>query len=615
MRRMATITTKDETKVFQIKKFLGINESSDGDTQFKMGEASRMDNWRVTPQYHLQIRPGLKTIRTFSGPVRGLWSGRLSGEDWIVCAAGGNLWAARASACSAAAAPLAELANGFSIGRLADDRTTFFGFGNKLYLLNGHEYLSWDGNPAHAAAEVEGYIPLVITAASPSGGGTKLENINRLTPKRRARFSADGESRIFYLPEHPIAAVTRVEINGAAVQSGYLASIKNGEVQFETAPGQGVDNVEIWYEVRDCYRDQVTAMRFCETFNGDTDTRVFLYGDGTNKTIYSGITETGVPSAEYFPDLFEIAVDSENTPITGMVKQFSYLMIFKPDGAFSTQYSAVTLTDGSVTAGFYVSPINREIGHEVPGQVRAVYNFPRTLYAGNVYDWQTVTTGRDERRAKKISERITKTLHSADLSGAVTFDNERDQEYYIFLNDVDGTVLVHRYSYGGTGDVWYRYQGIPATAAVRVGDAVYLGLSDGRLCDFSTLHQNDDGETIPCRWESGNMDFGYDFRRKYSSLIWVSLKPDVHARITVTAHTDRRTTYTEKLVPAGLATFTNVDFRHFSFITNRNPQMERVKLKVKKFAFYKLVLYCDEDYASTTVLGVDIRVRYTGFVK
>lgn len=111
------------------------------------------------------------------------------------------------------------------------------------------------------------------------------------------------------------------------------------------------------------------------------------------------------------------------------------------------------------------------------------------------------------------------------------------------------------------------------------------------------------------------MDFSADFRRKYSTMLWVSIKPDSNARLYITARTDKRSTYTVKFVPMQLATFTSMDFRHFSFITNRNPQIERVKLKVKKFAFYKLVLEINDNAATTTVLGVDIRVRYTGFVK
>ncbi|MGO5113611.1 hypothetical protein ACTQ33_01035 [Candidatus Avoscillospira sp. LCP25S3_F1] len=599
---MATITATDNTRYYELKQFLGLNESLDGDTQLAMGEASVMENWRITPQYHLRIRPGLLTKWRFSGPVKGLWTGQIDGEDRVLAAADGAVW------------ELLDDGQTKKLATVTDDAVTFFPFSNKVYFLNGHEYLSWDGGDS--AAEVEGYIPLVITAATPTGGGTKLENINRLTAKRRARFSADGEALDFQLPEKNLASIDKVEKNAVLLESSkYTVDLAKGTVTFLEKPEKGVNNIEIWYSAKESYRTQVTSMRFVETYNGNTDTRVFLYGDGSNKTIYSGVTEHGQPSAEYFPDLYEIAVDSDNTPITGMIKQFSYLMIFKTDGAFSTQYSATTLTDGTVTAGFYISPINREIGNEAPGQVRSVYNFPRTMYAGNLYDWQTTTTGRDERRAKLITNRVTQTMHSADPKKIVTFDNEREQEYYLFLNDVPGTVLIHRYQYDSGGDVWYRYTGIPAMSAIRKGEDVYFGLRDGRVCLFTYSARNDDGKAIACRWESGNMDFDYDYRRKYSTLIWVSLKPDNKARVNITARTDKRSTYTVKYVPMGLATFLEADFRHWSFITNRNPQIERVKLKIKKFAFYKLVLEIEDDNAVTTVLGVDMRVRYTGYVK
>ena len=599
---MATIAGGDNSRIYEIKKFLGLNESLDGDTQLKMGEASSMDNWRVTPQYHLHIRPGLRAFWTFTGPVRGLWAGELNGTSHRIAAADGKLW------------DLLPDGEKTEIGTLTDAPTSFFGFGNKLYIQNGWEYLSYDGKSN--ASSVEGYIPLIVTAAVPSGGGTQLESINRLTAKRRVRFSADGEALDYVLPEQNLQSIDLVQINAEDVESSqYTKDLQQGKVTFLEAPDKGVDNVEIWYTASGDLRSQVTAMRFAETYNGTTDTRVFLYGDGTNKTLYSGVTEQGVPSAEYFPDMNEIAVDSENTPITGMVKQFSYLMIFKTDGAFSTQYSALTLPDGSVTAGFYVSPVNKEIGNEALGQVRAVYNYPRTLYAGNLYDWRTVSTGRDERRAKLMSDRVTKTIHAADPQKVYCFDNEREQEYYVFLNDGAGTALIHRYQYEGSGDVWYRYTGLPVTCGIRDGEDIYFGLSDGRICRFSEEYKSDDGAPIPCQWRSGNMDFDADYMRKYSSLIWVSLKPDSNARVQITATTDKRSVYTVKRVPANLSTFTSMDFRHFSFITNRNPQIERIKLKVKKFAFYKLVMECNEDSATTTILGVDIRVRYTGFVK
>lgn len=54
---------------------------------------------------------------------------------------------------------------------------------------------------------------------------------------------------------------------------------------------------------------------------------------------------------------------------------------------------------------------------------------------------------------------------------------------------------------------------------------------------------------------------------------------------------------------------------HFTFNTNISPHMQRVKLKVKKFVYYKLLIGATSVANDVTVLGVDMRVRFTGNVK
>lgn len=592
---MATISAKDTSKVFQIQKFLGINESRDGDTQLKYGEASEMQNFRVTPQYHLKVRSGLRTIKAFTGPVRGLWCGYVAGMKKLLCAADGGVWDLTGTPRR--------------IGDIWDDQTTFFGFDNKVYILNGHEYLFWDGSGA--VDTVDGYIPCVVTAASPAGGGTTLENVNRLTGKRRVRFSADGTSTEYHLPEKSLLSVDSVLVDGTA-STAYTAAAETGIVTFTEAPAKGNNNVEIYYTVQNLLRPQVEGMRYAESFNGYTDTRIFLYGDGSAKTIYCGVTETGAPSAEYFPDLYEIEIGSSNTPVTGMVKQYDRLLSFKPDGAYSTGYSTVTLADGTVTAGFYTNPLNREIGNEVMGQTELVYNYPRTIHANNLYEWRTSSaTVRDERNAKLISERVQDSMQDADLSKIFTFDDDSRQEYYVFLNDADGTALVNGY----ITDTWYKYTNLPVVAAARDGNDIYFGLSNGKVALFSENVHSDDGQAIISEFYSGHMDFGADFQRKHSSVIWVSLKPAANARVVVSAKSDKKSSYAEKVIFSNVAGFGNVDFNHFSFRTSRAPIMTRIKLKVKKFVYYKLYIRADSVANDTTVLGADIRVRYTGYVK
>lgn len=595
---MAKITVATEEKVFKITKFLGLNECPDGDTQLKLGEASEMKNWRITPEHHLRVRPGYETVKHFEGPIRGLWSGYVAGEQKTICAADGGVWEMDADYFR-------------RIGDSADANTIFFGFGNKVYLLNGQEYLVWDGEGF--VDTVDGYIPLVSTAVAPAGSGTTVENVNRLTGKRRVRFSADGKATEYQLPEKELISIDKVKIGTEDYMDGWTADPTEGKLTFDHAPEEGESNVEVWYTAPNTRRAEVESMRFSEMFNGASDTRVFLYGDGSAKAIYCGVTENGVASAEYFPDLYEMIVGAENAPITGMVKYYNRLMSYKADGgAFSTSYEVTTLADGTAVPGFMTVSLHREIGCDTPGQVRLVKNVPRAMFRSNLYDWVYASyVSRDEKNAKLVSQKVQATLRRADPAKVYTFDDDAKQEYYLFLNDDAGTVIVHNYQI----DAWYTYTGLPTVCACRSSKGLYFGFSDGRLVRFDEIRPNDDGKPIEALFASGNMAFDRDYQKKHSSTIWVSMQPSANANLIVSARSDRRTDYLDKVVTQVLFSFSNADFTSWSFLTNRQPQMERLKLKVKKFVFYQLLLKSNHASSDATVLGVDMRVRYTGYVK
>ena len=59
---MAQITSSNDIQVLKIRQFLGLNENPDGDTKIKNGEMSKMRNFRITREKHLQLRPGTKTV-------------------------------------------------------------------------------------------------------------------------------------------------------------------------------------------------------------------------------------------------------------------------------------------------------------------------------------------------------------------------------------------------------------------------------------------------------------------------------------------------------------------------------------------------------------------------
>ena len=613
---MGHVNINTSASILKIKEFLGLNEAPDGDTRIKTGELSEMRNFRITRDKHLQIRPGQKTVLDLKAAwdawaaeqvtvpevtepkFCGSWRGAVGGAERTIAAFGGVLFEIDPDGGTSRA-----------IGTCTEDSTSFFGFGNKVYLLNGHEYMSWDGGAETGFSAVEPYVPTVQTATDPAGHGTLLENVNRLTGKRKVKFSPDGTSTEFRLPEKDVDEVLSVE--GTTI-TWSLHEYKD-RVVFASAPEKGVNTLVITYRKGAGEPAQVTRMRFAELFNGATDTRVFLYGDGTNRTIYSGVDlDSGQPSAEYFPDLYEAAIGDENTPITSMVRHYSRLLAFKKDSAWSLDYNIVTTAGGAVTSAFYVIPVNRQIGNEAPGQVRLLENNPLTLDGKSVYQWKATTSSgnitSDNRNASRVSDRVASTMGGFDFKKTFTFNRRSEREFWFLCG---GKALILNYA----NDTWYLYDNMPFLRMEDVGGETYGFTSGGKVIHISRRYRNDDGADIDAYAATGSMDFDKDWLLKYSPMLFVSIQPESGARVNVTVETNRRSDYPEKIVSAGLSTFTNANFAHWSFGTNRKPQVRRVKMKVKKATFYKLIFRSVSASATATVLETDIQLRYAGSVK
>jgi len=610
---MAEIKATTNEKVFPIKAFLGLNQNPDGDTKLKMGEAAAMDNFRITRDRNLQRRPGTKTILDLETdkPIKGLWVGYVNGTEYMLGASDGKLYKLWDDTSS-------EF-NITEIGAVSTDKDVhIFGFENKAYILDGSAYREWDGE---TLSPVHGYRPLVKTNIPPDNVTDMsglLENVNRLCGERRVWISPDGTNTVFHLPEDDLDSVDYVlffdDGENLTPTEDYTVDLAAGTVTFTQVPPQKVNAYEIGYTVKTDQRTDVEHMQYSELFAGTQDTRIFLYGDGTNKTIYSGIDYNGKPRADYFPDLYEALVGDENTPITGMIRHYSSLACYKKDSAWSISSSSLTLAEGLNIPAFYVTPVNKAIGLAAPGQVRLVMNSPFTLFGNDLYEWKnssyyTSNLTRDERQAKRISDRVWATLKTYDTERCYCYDNNDAQEYYICYG---GSALVYNYA----ADAWSKYTAFPVSCMLNLRGELYIGSPDGKLKHFSTLFLSDDGAAIDAVWESGSMSFNQDYTRKYSSMIWVTLKPQAKSEIHVTVETDRRSALNEKaILSASLSTFGNASFAKWSFRTNMKPQVKRLKIKAKKFVYYKIIFKSNSANTCATVVSADMRVRYTGVAK
>jgi hypothetical protein len=628
--------------------------------------------------------------------VCGIWSGYVGGTEYIAAACNGSVWILSVDA--------EGVWSKTNIGSVTTTSPVcFFGFDNKLYMLNGTEYrerdastykkytytclgteaagnyyitvdtvnykfalastptagdllifdasdlsLELDGvtvsyttgsvttetdltaslvdtDHFYPLIDVVGYRPLVSVASPPAGGGTLLEQVNKLNGLRRMWFSPASSATLYQLPDTNIVSVDYVKnltTDTIISTDDYTVSLANGTVTFDTAPADGTNTIEIGWTVSDADRATVLGMKYAEQYNGVTDNRVFLYGDGSNMAIYSGLDYDGQARADYFPDLNVVHVGDSNTPITSMVRHYNKLLAFKMDSTYSISYDTISLADGNITSAFYVYTVNKTLGNIAYGQAQIVENRPRTLDGRSLYEWKATSTSgnitSDQRNAERISQRIEQTLGTMTLSDAVTFFDKINHEYYIAQG---GTVVVQNTE----NDTWYVYKNLPVTCFIVYKDEMYFGTNDGYIRHFSRDYLHDNGEAIECYWESGSMDFGKDFSRKNSAELWLGLKPEAGGEVKVTVTTDRQRDYTEEeaasnytegaYAATGFFSFLDLDFETLSFNVNEMPTMQRFKLKVKQFVYYKLIFSSVTNNTTFTITASDIRVRYAGFVR
>ena len=622
-----------DMRMFSVDKFYGVNEAADGFTELRMGEASKMENFAITDAFNLTLRPGIRRVDAALArepyPILAAWGGYVEDGEYLVVVdyTGETDRIFLYAKDEKGGYDLHYQQFGvLGLESAEDAMVKIFSFGGKLYIMSaGNTVVYKDG--AFSTAEV--YVPLVIVGAAPAGGGTALESLNMLSPLRRMDFSADGESTAYVLPEEAVG-VTAIVIDNVecAVDTAGAFDADAHTFTFNEAPAKGVGNVEFTYttdaQAAEAYRMRVVKMRLAETYNGSTDTRLFMAGDGSNVCYYSGVPYSGDVSALYFPAMNEVAVDMSGSPVTGLVRHYSKLVVFKPDGAYTITYEPVTLSDGSTIAGFFLRSANREFGNDAMGQIQTVNNHPRTISKGGIYEWKiTASYYKDERYAVRVSDPVEKSLNSVDPGKIVTCDDNYSKTYYVFLNDTEGTVLVNRYALTQDG-IWSIYKsGLCKNVrfAMMHGGAMAFAtekelfyFKEGTALDAAEQAGGQE-QAIPAVWESGQMAFGADYRQKYSSKIYVSMLPEFSSGMTVTAATDRRESYIEKAVGQSLFSFDTIDFSAFSFVTNKTPKIQRVRLKVKKFVYYKLIFKVDQPGARATVLGYDQQVRFGSMAK
>ena len=589
---MAKMSAGRDINPVVIGNFLGLNQSRDGSTELKLGEASECLNWRVTPGFNLVKANGyIKAVEPANDAkrVQGGITATFSGLTYFVYAAGGNVYRSRAGVNEV-------------VGSMTDIPTSFTLFGGKVYISNGVDPIKYYDGTTFGNASDLAYAPLLAVASAPSGAGQKLEDPNLLTPKARQRFNADGTSAEYKLVLNNLDSIDKVLVGGTEISSSlYTFNLVSGTVS-PSSPSTfpvGEDNVEVHFSKNHNKQNEVFMHRFCLEFAG----RLYRYG-GSNRVIFTGLAD-GVPSADYWPENAYMVFGSPDSKVNGVAASNDNLFIFKDKEAHYASPYFLTTAIGENVYTFEQKVASQDRGNRAIGQVCTVHGTPFTFMEG-VYSWQmgTYATGDYGLKSKYISERVQASMDMADLSQAFTIDDVFRHEFWIC---VGRKVWIYNYELG----VWYmRELAHTPTCLFMLEDDVCFGTTEGAIMKMDPGAMTYAGEIIEAWWTSGYMDFGTRHLIKNANKVEVSYNPAIKAGFELFFRTNNSDMWSEPYpVSCSLMDFDNWDFDDVSFEVDTSPRTDKLKMKMKKFRSIQLGIRNNKDNETAVITQLDLFVE------
>ena len=605
---MANASFPKKSSPIEYDKFYGINEAV-GETEIKPGEWVKGYNWRVTVNNKPQKRPGKHTFINFgAGNVQGLKEFEINSKHILLICWNGKVYEydLDEETDTTAIADLITEGTVTELGTISDKKTSIFWFNEKIYFLNGTDYKQYDGSTYQ---DVVPYIPTVAIASPPSGGGTLFEEVNLLTGAKTVLFVGDGSTTEYHLPETDIDTdlVTCTVNDVVKTETVDFTVVRStGIVTFTTAPANEAEVSLTWTKVESGNANLVKNHKYARDYGVGNDTNLFIFGNVNEKRV---IRYSGINKANYFPVNSFVAVGSDEYAVTDLMPQYSSLVVFKEDStkvirpAPNAEYNDNT---GLNPYDFPYYDLNEAVGNIAPNMVQLIDNNPISFFGYSFWQWASNTSVEDERNAQIVSDRLKLSLESLNLAGAVTHDYVNKKELWINISDI-----VYIWNYGN--DTMYKYDNIQATEFIEIDGDIYYG-GNGTVEHMSELFTDDNEDNILCKIYGGFTDSGSIAFRKVMTREWLQIASATRTGVEVGFLTDEiNEEDIEWLeVSYSLFDFDDIDFDDFTFNTNRNPQTEYFKDRLK-YVGLQWVLKNDTNDETCTVLKMLLNVNNAGY--
>lgn len=606
-------------------------------------------------------RPGWRVLHTVTGPVNGMWHGRIGSDLYYFAHGGDKLYAWRPNAN--APSDGTEAGQGKPPGNtpaviregLNNNRGAGFILNERFWLLTGKEYIVYGlfSNPDYVKpAEGEtpapdappekklmcrpvteiAYVPTVIIARTPAGGGTPYENINLLGKQQKNSFLTTTV-KVYQLSATKLASVDKVLLNDTEKKEGtdYTVDLEKGTVTFKASmpavPVAGKDNLIVTFTKEyEGYADRIQKCTVAVGYGYGTNDRVFFTGNPEKRNMdwFSGL---GDPS--YVADLNYAKVGGEGTAIMGYHRLGEYLAVIKED---NQQDSTIFLRNAQLNnGGDVVFPIRQGIagvGAVSPYAFAVLKDEPLFLSRTGVYaiTSNVVTSERTvSGRSYFIDAQLTK---EPELNKAMAVEWNG---YYVlavggkaYILDGNSTKENTRQYSSDYAYRCYHWENIPASALMEDAGVLWFGTSGGHICRFNTdlskmeKFADDDLEdptvkrAIVAQWATKADDDG-DFMIRKTMVKkggGVMIRPYTRSSVRVLVRSDRDClSRLAKYSTMDIWDWEDIDFSRLAFTSNDAPQVVPFHTKVKKYITLQIIV---ENNAVNEGFGVyGILKRYT----
>lgn len=476
-----------------------------------------------------------------------------------------------------------------------------FKMGGKLYILDGKNYLVYDGT---AVSGVVGTTPLIIIARAPSGGGTVYDPVNLMTPWRKVGFLGTAGTLDYFLPSTDLdaSAVTAQKDNGSGTLvdlvegTDFTVTRATGKVTFNVAPGvssvTGEDNVFITYaKTVDGYADKIKKCDVCILYgiNGARN-RVFVTGNPDNKNV------------DYYCELNNPAFFADTSySLLGNGAIMNYSIVNETlvtHKAGEENGSNAVLRDGVLTdkgTVFRSKGSYQTSGALSKRSFSILENEPMFLTDDKNISAITPSDVLGERLSQERSYYITSALRgdnklvpsysqaTLEAAYACSYNGFYFIAVYPDVYVLDGTQfsIEKNRPYSTRQYECYYWPNIKATLLYE-DNGLCFGTSDGSICKFIAGQTDDPDGAVECWWDTPELD-GESFADK-KTFTYVGVRIASAPKTGVKISTKVKGLWGEKVPHNNEAVyfdFSNLDFSEFSFSTDATPHTLGQKIKIK----------------------------------